>query len=675
MARHDREERQHRRWLEDARKHLGRGDLEGTLSALLRLPPPLREELLPLSAALFRQVVQEQHRRGAWGPLSTLAVRADAEPGLVERGVEAEEARATYWPLLWAAGRARDWARAQRLWRPLASAAQERAPRLATALDSWLSTQGAPDPETLMSVLAAPSLVDSRLGIEPVRAHAALPAPRSVAEVEGAVLALCAMEPFGVFASRVETWAREAPAEVARTVWELAGQLAARELWIRATAGQGGAALWKPAQLLARAVREGEAPQGLSEPTLQALRLVSSGLPREGVPRAEEAEAWCALAHSAALQPEARPWVVQAAAGIRFSGPAVPRALRLYEALLALAPDAGLWARAMLSWSEWEPEAPTAPGWLQESLRRLLSTKLPALRAWLKGASPSERGELIDGVASACAPELVEAWVDACWEGADEELRRVLSGAISTLLDRSREKKAGREMDQLLRGTQDPEEAFRILTQVEGALEQAQALMKLPPEGLRTWRRFASRVLPYRAEFLEVAVRQAASDTEAWEAAERYLEAHPGDTGHIEVLRTMEVLGRGELARRALARWLERRANDVQALAEAAMAAERMNTPCEYLHPMLEAFMRAWAERPPAESPTGVLKQAQALARRHGYRLRKRRAPRKKKSSKASAGGAPRPKRAKAAARQESLFEQAPGTESPQEDGDRSGRS
>jgi hypothetical protein len=674
MARNDREERQHRRWREDARKHLSRGDLEGTLSALLRLPPPLREELLPLSAALFRQVVQEQHRRGAWGLLSTLAARAEAEPGLVERGVEAEEARATYWPLLWAAGRAREWARAQRLWRPLAVAAQERAPRLAAAVDAWLSAQGAPSSEAVLPFLAALSPVDSRLGVEPTRTRTALPAPRSMAEVEGAVLALCATEPFAVFASRVETWAREASAEVARAVWELAGQLAARELWLRATAGQGAVALSQPTLLLARAVREGEASQVLSEPALQALRLVSSGLPREGVSRAEEAEAWCALAHSAALYLDARPWVVRAVSGIRFSGPAVPRALRLHEALLALVPDVALWARAMLSWSEWEPEAPTAPGWLQESLRRLLSMELSALRAWLKGAIPSEREDLIDAVASTYAPELVEAWVDACWEGADEELRRVLSGAISTLLDRSRVKQSGRRMERLLRGAQGPEDVFRILTQVEGAVEEVQAVMKLPPEGLRTWRRFASRVLPYQVEFLEVAVRQAASDAEAWEAAERYLEAHSGDTGHIEVLRTMEVLGRGALARRVLTRWVERRASDVRALAEAALAAERMGTPCEYLHPLLEAFMRALAEQPPAESVTKAMKQAQALARKHGYRLRKRRAPRKK-GTKASAGGAPRSKRGKAAARQESLLEQTPGTESTQEDGERSGRS
>jgi acyl-CoA synthetase (AMP-forming)/AMP-acid ligase II len=320
----------------------------------------------------------------------------------------------------------------------------------------------------------------------------------------------------------------------------------------------------------------------------------------------------------------------------------VPRVLRLDEALLALAPDAALWARAFLAWNEQEAEAQGAPGWLQEGLRQLLSTELPALRAWLKGAEPSEREDLVEAVASTCVPELVEAWVDACWESADEELRRVLSGAISILLDRSRVKSSGRQMEQLLRGAQGEKDALRILLKMEGALEQAQALMKLPPEGLRTWRRFASRVLPYRGEFLEQAVRQASSDTEAWEAASRYLEAHSGDTAYLEVLTTMEALGRGELAKRVLAQWLERRAGNVRGLAEAVVVAERMNTPCEHLHPVLDAFLRALEAQPPAENPPEVVRRAQAVAREHDYRLRKRRAPRKKK---ASADGAPRPKR------------------------------
>ncbi|QRO01354.1 hypothetical protein JRI60_21165 [Archangium violaceum] len=92
MEKHDRTGRQHRQWLEEARKYQKRGDLEGMLSALLRLPPPLREELLPSAAALFRQAVREQHRRGSWRTLSTQAVRVDAEPGLVERGAAPEEA-------------------------------------------------------------------------------------------------------------------------------------------------------------------------------------------------------------------------------------------------------------------------------------------------------------------------------------------------------------------------------------------------------------------------------------------------------------------------------------------------------------------------------------------------------------------------------------------------------
>lgn len=648
MAKHDRTGRQHRQWLEEARKYQKRGDLEGMLSALLRLPPPLREELLPSAAALFRQAVREQHRRGSWSTLSTQAVRGDAEPGLVERGAAPGEAWATYWPLVWAAGRTRDWERARRLWQPLTGPARAHAPLLAGAMEDWLSSEGSPSPELITPALERLPPVDSRLGIEPPSQRVSLPPPRSLEEVEGALLALCALEPFPVFASRAEAWARAAPAEVARAVWELAGQLAARELWLRAAEGKGHAALSEPASLLARAVREGRAPEALSAPTLQALRVVAAGLAQPVVSRIEDAEPLCTLAQAAALQPSAQPWVVQAVSGLRFEGAALPRALGLYQELLARSANVPLWARAFLAWSEQNPEAPHAPRWLQEGLGRLVAMEASSLLSWLGGAVPSERRELIECVATTCTPDLVASWVEVCWEGANEELRRGLSEAVRILLDRSRMKEEGRKLERLLRGARNLEDAARVLMEVEGAIEQVSSSMKLTGDGLRIWRRFAPRVLTYQVEFLEEAVRQASSDAEAWDAAVRYLEAHPGNTGHLEALRTMELSGREALARRILERWLERRAANVLAIAEAVMAAERMDTPCKYLHPVLEAFMRALAEQVPAlQAP--VVEQARALAQAHGFRLRKRRASRKKKAAGTPARRASRSKKKPAA--------------------------
>jgi hypothetical protein len=654
MARHDHTERQHRQWLREAHKHLDRGNLEGLLPALLRLPPPLREELLPRGAALFRKAVQQEHSRGAWGPLSTLAARADTEPALVERGVEPEEAWASYWPLVWAAGHAHEWQRAQRLWQPLAEAVRARAPLLAAALESWLGAQGAPQPEALSPALERLRSVDSRLGVEPPRSRVSLPPPRSLAEVEGALLALRALEPFPVFASRAEAWARAAPAEVARAVWELAGLLAARELWIRAAEGKERAALSEPALLLARAVREGGAPQALSAPTLQALRVVAAGLAQAVVSRADEAEPLCALAQAAALQPAVEPWVLQAVSGIRFAGEALPRALGLYQAILARVVDAPLWARALLSWCAHNPQASSAPGWLQEGLGRLLATQASPLLSWLRGAAPSERKELTGCVASTCAPSLVESWVEACWQGADEELRHVLSEAILILLDRSRERQGERqlerELEQRLRGAQSVKDVERLFEEVERLLEEpVPPKAKLTADGLRTWRRFAPRVLPYRVEFLKEAVRHASSDTEAWEAAVRYLEAHPGNTGHMEALRALDLFGREALARRVLERLLERCAANVLALAEAAVAAGRVGISCKYLHPLLESFMLAMAEQPPSAQAEAV-QQARALAGKHGFQLSKRKAARGKRASGTPARRAPRSKKKKPAA-------------------------
>jgi hypothetical protein len=645
MGKHDRTGRQHRQWLEEARKYQKRGDLEGMLSALLRLPPPLREELLPSGAALLRQAVREQHRRGSWSTLSTQAVRVDAEPGLVERGAAPEEAWATYWPLVWAAGRARDWERARRLWQPLTDPARAHAPLLAEAMDGWLSSEGSPAPELIAPALERLPPVDSRLGIEPPSQRVSPPPPRSLEEVEGALLALCALEPFPVFVSRAEAWARAAPTEVARAIWELAGQLAARELWLRASEGKGHAALSEPASLLARVVREGGAPQALSVPTLQALRVVAAGLARTVVSRLEDAEPLCTLAQAAALQPSSQPWVVQAVSGLRFEGAALPRALGLYQDLLARSANAPLWARAFLAWCEQNPEAPNAPGWLQEGLGRLVATEASSLLSWLGGAVPSERRALIECVASTCAPDLVESWVEVCWEGASEELRREFSEAVRILLDRGRMKQEGRQLERLLRGARNMEEAERMLLELEEAMmEQVSSSMKLTGDGLRIWRRFAPRVLTYQVEFLEEAVRQASSDAEAWDAAVRYLEAHPGNMGHLEALRTMEVCAREALARRILERWLERLADHVLALAEAVVAAGSMNTPCQYLHPVLEAFMRALSEQLPAlKAP--VVEQARALAHEHGYKLRKRGASRKKKAASTTARRASRAKK------------------------------
>ncbi|PTL78973.1 DUF6109 family natural product biosynthesis protein [Vitiosangium sp. GDMCC 1.1324] len=649
MGRHDRTERQHRQWLEEARKYLERGNLEGMLSALLRLPPSQREELLPRSAALFRQSVQEQHRRGAWTTLGTLAMRADAEPRLVEQGAAPEEVRATYWPLVWAAGRARDWGLARRLWQSLTEQVRAHAPLLGTALDGWFSAEGSPAPEVIAPALERLPPVDSLLGVEPPGPRVSLPPPRSLAEVEGALLSLCALEHFPVFASRAEAWARAAPAEVARAVWELAGQLAARELWLRAAAGKGRASLVEPASLLARAVREGGAPEVLSVPTLQALRWVAAGLAQTVVSRADDAELLCTLAQAAALQPAVQPWVVQAVSGMHFEGAALPRALGLYQDLLARAANAPLWARAFLAWCEENPEAPNAPGWLQGGLSQLVATNASVLLSWLGGAAPSERTELVECVASTCAPDLVESWVEVCWEGADEELRSMLSEAILILLDRSRAKQGGRRLDKLLRGAQSLEDAARMVMEVEGAMDQVHSAMKLAADGLRIWRRFAPRVLTYRVEFLEEAVRHASSDAEAWDAAVRYLEVHPGDMGHLEALRTMAVFGRESLARRILARWLERLSAHVLALADAVVAAGRMGTPCEYFHPVLEAFMKALAEQSPAPH-SATVEQARALAHEHGFRLRKRRSPRKKKAESTPARRAPRSKKKKGAA-------------------------
>jgi hypothetical protein len=186
------------------------------------------------------------------------------------------------------------------------------------------------------------------------------------------------------------------------------------------------------------------------------------------------------------------------------------------------------------------------------------------------------------------------------------------------------------ELERLLRGADSVEEAERLLEE-GGALQQAAALMKLSPEGLRIWRRFAPRMLTYQVEFLNEAMVQASTDAEAWEAATRYLDAHKSDLAYLDVLLAMDGTGREELSERARARWLEQRSKDVQALAEAVVACERRGAPMKHLRPMLEAFLLAYSQQPPAV-PSPAVKHAQKLARAHGVRLRKPKASKKEPS-------------------------------------------
>jgi hypothetical protein len=249
-------------------------------------------------------------------------------------------------------------------------------------------------------------------------------------------------------------------------------------------------------------------------------------------------------------------------------------------------------------------------------LRQLIATQAPTLLAWLRRAGPSESTALIEAVAFTCSPELVEAWVEACWEGADEELRRVLSGAIVTLLDRTRDKRAMRMMERKVLSARSVKEAERLLLGEEGLEEAVKEWRTLSAEGLRIWRRFAPRMLTYDVGFLKEAVRQASSPDEAWEAVERYLEANRGDVAHLQALKAADMAQREELSRRVLARWMEERSGDVQALAEAAVAGERMGLPCEYLHPVLESFLLASAAQPPA-APSVAVSHAREMASRH----------------------------------------------------------
>jgi hypothetical protein len=255
----DKEDKRLRRAREQVDKALVRRELESAVEAVLGLDKAGREPLLALVAPVFRRTLFELHKTSAWGRLHTLAARSEQEPRLLLQGADEAALAAARWPLLLACMRARDFARATRLWKSLADPMTARAPALARAMDAWLAALTAGQGQLGLDALAgldldglpAPAPADPRLGIEATARSrpAPPPAPILVEQVDGALYALFASQTPSVAFETLWGWLEPAPIDVAKALRIRAGSLALRELLIQASAR---ASLAAPATLLAR---------------------------------------------------------------------------------------------------------------------------------------------------------------------------------------------------------------------------------------------------------------------------------------------------------------------------------------------------------------------------------------------------------------------------------------
>ncbi|MHB8874234.1 MAG: DUF6109 family natural product biosynthesis protein, partial [Myxococcaceae bacterium] len=422
-------------------KGLARKDAERAATALLKLSPEERTGLLPAVAALVRGDIAAAHGRGDWSRLGFWAARADREPRLLgDGGAQAAEAR---WPLVWAAGRGKDFPRALRLWQPLHSELRERGPVLAGAVDAWLLSEGRPGPEALAGVPRAPP-PDQRLGYEPVRKRAPIARPDCVAAVEQAVLACCALEPWPVFAETARGWVERSSPEVGLAVRVLAGRLAVREQLRRTAAcGRGPSA---PAVLLAALAKPPEALAALATEVLVSFRLLASAGRGRPFESEEEARPFCALAEVAFGLPAQRLLVTEAVVGRLFGAGAARAGLRLLERILAASNQPALALKALRLWSLARSEGPAAPAWLAQAWRRLAGGEPGALTALLARQEPKEARETLQLASDSLPLDLGEAVIDALWAGATPELRHQLAEMVRALVARSWVESEGRRV-------------------------------------------------------------------------------------------------------------------------------------------------------------------------------------------------------------------------------------
>jgi hypothetical protein len=532
------EEKATRRAQAQLDKALARRDPEGAVDAVLGLDKLARQPLLDPCASLFRRMLPELHRQAAWGRLHTLAARSEQEPRLVSQGADDEACARARWLLLLASMRARDFARAQRLWSLLEAWIAGRTPALSQALAAWVLGHGEVTPDALSGLdlakfpEAAP--VDPRLGHEPsARPHAPPPAaPATLGEVEDAVHQLFATQTLNQVGDILVTWLSRAQPEIAAAVQRLAGSLALHELLIRVSAH---ASIGEPAQLLVRLVKNAPKPEAMADEILLAIRCLLSRTV-SGAAGRDERDALPDLLAALLRIPRfaaVADAIVRDLAAIK---PLAPMILPVCERVLSHARDLplpqyfALWARALSlhcplpTSPDDEPERRPTPVWLQAA-SRFACERGNDVAAFLKALERRECALLVHSMVWGLPCFTAVDLFDAAWNDASDEIRREFAMQLDEIILDAEDA----SIDRLMVNPGPAE--FSYLERMSAASAAADpGLPFIAADGLKIWRRLGVRALPFSVRLLPFALFEAKDPRRYLDA----VKAHVGGRRDIE---------------------------------------------------------------------------------------------------------------------------------------------
>jgi hypothetical protein len=621
MGRGDQDKRE-RRAREQIDKALARRDVESAVDAVLALDKAAREPLLALVAPAFRHALPDMQKASAWARLHTLAARAEQEPRLLSHAADEATVANARWPLFLACMRARDFARAGRIWRLLVETVNARVPALARAITAWIGGQGHISPQDVADLdvdrLPALSAADPRHGTESrTQLHLAPPAqPTSSAAAKEALYLLFATQPPVIVAETLRAWLERAPTDVATTLRKQGGSLALRELLLQASSGT---PLVVPAQLLAR-LGDG-AKDDLAQEILVATRLlitrVASKTPKRGESEALDALA-SALVRTTPFEDLAEilardfARVPELAALARVTcQSALSRAASLPDQHLI-----PLWIQALhlnAPRPEAEPEDQlglSGPTWLQAASREVCR-RGKALANYCSKLDGHARNRMLSSLRWGQPGEIVADIMDVLWKDASEEVRGDLARMLPDFIEMAEQQSEYQLQDSL--SLADMATVERI------ALAASKADPDLPflaAGGLSVWRRFGLRSLPYCAELLPYALSQASEPSHRFEIVQAYVGSRVDIDAWLEVIAELS-LGEAAMLPSLMVEtchaMIERFRTDRIALAHAIGRIVKLDLPFSLLKDVAHAYQRAVLAD--SAEPTSEDEEAQTLLR------------------------------------------------------------
>ena len=588
-------------------KAIARRDPEGAADALLGLDKLAREPELAPCASLFRQALPELHRQSAWGRLHTLAARSEQEPRLLSHGADDAAVAHALWPLFLACMRARDYARAQRLWQKLYDWIAGRAPALSQAIAAWLAGRGQVESEALAGLdlrrLPEPAPVDQRLGVDSSARWPKPPPPAPPATPESvpdSVHLLFATQSLRQVGDILLGGQAGATPEIAASFRHLAGSLAMRELLLRASSGEG---IGEAAQLLARIVHHPNdpTPDDLANEILLAIRFLVG---RMGVGSAsrDEREALSGLMAALVRLPAFAAVADVLARDFAEIPPLAPLALQVCEHALARARDLAptpffaLWSQALALHSP-RPEHPDdererspAPAWLQ-SASRLACERGKELGSFLATLAGWARARWADALAWGLPYLITVDLIEAVWNHANDEVRRDLAERLDDLILDAEDASIERVMS-------NPRSVdFTYVERMAAAAEAADpGLPFIGADGLKVWRRLGAKALPFNVRLLPFALFEAKDPSRHFDAAKAYVGNRPEIDAWLEVIDELQECDTTALVplltqieRHVLGRYQD----DRPALARALIWGYRTRARLDFVRDLAHAYARA----------------------------------------------------------------------------------